>query len=61
MRGRELVAIDWADAGSTIGRWAGNKFRLVARVEYRLGRIYIRRVLTHQEYDKDDWKDDSWI
>src|ERR1700755_2100006 len=36
----------------------GNKFRLVAKIRYRIGRIYIRQIMTHVEYDKGKWKGD---
>jgi mRNA interferase HigB len=45
----------------TVFNIAGNKFRLVARVEYRLGVVFIRQVLTHHEYSKDKWKNDPWF
>src|SRR4051812_47788612 len=35
----------------------GNRYRLVARFVYEKGRVYIRRVLTHAEYDRGDWKE----
>jgi mRNA interferase HigB len=39
----------------------GNDFRLVVRVTYatddRKGRLFIKRLLTHSEYDKDEWKE----
>ena len=38
----------------------GGNYRLVARVEYDLQRVYVRHVLTHAEYDKDRWKNDDW-
>ncbi len=31
---------------------AGNKYRLVVAVRYRIQRIYVRFIGTHQEYDK---------
>jgi len=34
----------------------GNKYRLIAAVHYNRGRIYIRHVLTHEEYDQGAWK-----
>ncbi len=37
---------------------AGNKFRLIAIPFYQYGRIYIRHVLTHGEYDRGNWKDE---
>ena len=34
----------------------GNKVRLIAAVHYNRNKIYIRHVLTHQEYDAGKWK-----
>jgi len=34
----------------------GNHFRLIAELNYRSGRIYIRHILSHAEYDKGAWK-----
>ena len=34
----------------------GNKVRLNAAVHYNRNKIYIRHVLTHQEYDAGKWK-----
>lgn len=36
----------------------GNKYRLIAAVHYNTGRVYIRHVLTHAEYDRGKWKKD---
>lgn len=38
----------------------GNKYRLIAFIRYNLRRVYIRHILTHKEYDKEKWKEDSW-
>ncbi len=35
----------------------GNRYRLIARFIYEKGRVYVRRVLTHAEYDRGDWKE----
>lgn len=35
---------------------AGNKFRLVASVHFNRGKLYIRHVLTHAEYNRGAWK-----
>jgi mRNA interferase HigB len=35
----------------------GNKFRLVARVVYGYGRVYVKAVLTHKEYDSAKWEE----
>ncbi len=37
---------------------AGNKYRLITKIEYGLGIIYIGKVMTHSEYSKDKWKDE---
>lgn len=34
----------------------GNKYRLITVIHYNRQKVYIRHVLTHQEYDQDDWK-----
>jgi hypothetical protein len=33
----------------------GNHYRLVARVNYRTGRVFIPHILTHVEYNKGAW------
>ena len=35
----------------------GNTVRLIAAVHYNRQKIYIRAVLTHQEYDAGTWKE----
>ena len=39
----------------------GNKYRLIAFLAYEANRLYVRNVLTHKEYDKDKWKEDTWF
>jgi mRNA interferase HigB len=34
----------------------GNKVRLIAAMHYNRNKIYIRHVLTHEEYDREKWK-----
>ena len=34
----------------------GNKYRLIASVHFNRGKIYVRHVLTHAEYDRGGWK-----
>jgi mRNA interferase HigB len=36
----------------------GNKYRLIVVIHYNRQKVYIRHVLTHGEYDEDDWKND---
>ena len=40
----------------TVFNIGGNKVRLVAAVHYNRNKIYIRHVLTHQDYDAGEWK-----
>ena len=40
----------------TIFNIGGNKYRLATYINYRTGKVYIRHVMTHEEYSKEDWK-----
>jgi len=42
----------------TVFNVGGNNYRLVAVIHYNRGKIYIRRVMKHQEYDRGRWKDE---
>ncbi len=44
----------------TIFNISGNNYRLIALVDYQYQEIYIRYILTHAEYDKQNWKRDTW-
>jgi mRNA interferase HigB len=44
----------------TVFNVSGNKYRLVTFVDYTHQKIFIRKVLTHADYDKNDWKKDTW-
>ena len=35
----------------------GNDFRLVAAIHFNTAVVYVLRVMTHREYDRDIWKD----
>ena len=35
---------------------AGNKYRLIVAIHFNRGRVYVRHVLTHQEYNRGAWK-----
>ena len=47
-----------ADAvgGLTIFNIGGKKYRLATYINYRTAKVYIRRVMTHEEYSREDWK-----
>lgn len=34
----------------------GNKLRLIAIIHFQRQKVYIRHIITHKEYDKDNWK-----
>ena len=39
----------------TVFNIGGNKYRLIAKVNYRTQRVFIRAILTHAEYDRGGW------
>jgi mRNA interferase HigB len=43
-------------ARRTVFNIAGNKYRLIARVNYQTQRVFFLYILTHAEYDKGAWK-----
>jgi mRNA interferase HigB len=42
--------------GLTVFNISGNNYRLIAAIHYNRGKIYIRHILTHAEYDFGKWK-----
>jgi len=40
----------------TVFNIKGNSYRLIVEINYRTGRIFVRHVLTHAEYDEGGWK-----
>jgi mRNA interferase HigB len=40
----------------TVFNVAGNKYRLIARVNYEAQRVFVLYILTHSEYDRGAWK-----
>jgi mRNA interferase HigB len=46
----------------TVFNIRGNNYRLITFIdyEYRPKKFFICSVLTHEEYDEDKWKKDSW-
>jgi mRNA interferase HigB len=48
-------------AADAVGKYTvfnikGNAFLLIAEINYRTGRLYIRHLLTHAVYDRGGWK-----
>ena len=40
----------------TVFNIAGNKYRLIARVNYRTQKVFILQIMTHERYSKGGWK-----
>jgi len=34
----------------------GNKLRLIAAIHFNTGKVFIRYILTHSQYDRNHWK-----
>jgi mRNA interferase HigB len=50
-----FAAADYAPpSGTLIFDIGGNKYRLVTRVDFEEKVLYIERVMTHEEYDRED-------
>ncbi|MBO0699586.1 MAG: type II toxin-antitoxin system HigB family toxin [Zavarzinella sp.] len=50
------------NAADQVGRFTvfdigGNKYRLIAVIHFNRGKLFVRDVLTHAEYDDGKWKD----
>jgi mRNA interferase HigB len=40
----------------TVFNIGGNKYRLIAAIHFNRHKVYIRNILTHAQYDQDNWK-----
>ena len=40
----------------TVFNISGNKYRMIARVNYQRQLVFVLHILKHTEYDKGDWK-----
>ena len=40
----------------TVFNIGGNKYRLIASIHFNRGKVYVRHVLTHSEYNRGAWK-----
>jgi mRNA interferase HigB len=48
----DFPAASFLGGRRTVFNVGGSKYRLVVDMRYDLGRVYIRHVLTHEEYDR---------
>lgn len=44
----------------TIFDVGGNKYRIIAVIDFELQKVFIRAVMDHKEYDKGKWKKDNF-
>ena len=45
----------------TVFNIKGNNYRLIVSIDYEKEITYIKYILTHAEYDKEQWKNDSYF
>jgi mRNA interferase HigB len=72
---RVAIAADWSNlievqsvfpkaeavGNFTVFNIKGNRYRLIVSIDYEKQLMYIKYVLTHAEYDKDNWKNDPYF
>jgi mRNA interferase HigB len=46
------------DGNCVVFNIGGNKYRLVTRILYSSQKVFVLKVMTHEEYDEDKWKDE---
>lgn len=45
----------------TVFNIKGNKYRLIVGIDYPSQTVYYKYFLTHADYDKEPWKNDSYF
>ena len=45
----------------TVFNIKGNNYRLIVSIDYEKEITYIKYILTHAEYDKEQWKNNSYF
>lgn len=54
------TTVDFVADNRVIFDLGGNKYRLIAHTSYRFGRVLVKFIGTHAEYDRIDPKAVSW-
>ena len=49
---RDFPFVDFIGHRKAVFNIGGNKYRLVVDLRYDLGRVYIRHIVTHADYDR---------
>ena len=44
--------------GRVVFNIGGNKYRLITRIRYATHKAFVLKVMTHSEYDENNWKDE---
>jgi mRNA interferase HigB len=52
---QHFSSADYVD-GYVVFNISGNKYRLIAVIHFNRKKVYIREILTHDEYDKNKWR-----
>ena len=50
------VGVKVGDVVYTVFNIGGNNYRLITEIFYKDQTILVRQILTHKEYDEEDWK-----
>jgi mRNA interferase HigB len=45
----------------TVFNIRGNNYRLIVSIDYEKQVIFVKYILTHAEYDKENWKNDPYF
>jgi mRNA interferase HigB len=57
MEVRQVFPLADAVSKFTVFNIKGNAFPLINEINYRTGKVFLRHVLTHAEYNKEGWKE----
>ncbi|MEH1857540.1 MAG: type II toxin-antitoxin system HigB family toxin [Nostoc sp.] len=58
---QQVFPKDEAVGNLTVFNIKGNKYRLIVSIDYEWQLIYIKYILNHAEYDKENWKNDPYF